>query len=515
MQLRLQARYSLGVVIVLAMMMGLIVTLHLMEVRSMFAATSRTYSEVLTSALFSQAKKQGEGLGRFLAAMTADHIYRLEIDRIENVVRAVGRQDGIVYVRVHDRKNSVLARAPDRDSDGAPASGSAPVADILRSRSVGTFSHGNLLHIVAPVMVGRDYIGWVGAGLSLTDVGSDIEAIRGIMGEFAAANQRRFVAVYIGVAVITVLLGFGVSLLMVRGVVRPIRELSQYTRRIGAGNYDDPPPIDRADELGDLARALEQMAMDLKQVAQVARLATLGEMAVGMAHELSQPLNTIRLAAENTLMAIEQGRADSEFEQAKLTLIARQAENMGELIKRMCVVGRSEGPQDVIDPRESVRDAHSLLAHQCEDEGIAVTLDMPENCARVLGRRNELAQVVINLISNARDAIIESAIGRRNRHAPTAGRIEISVHDVPSGSGEAAGHVLIRVKDNGGGIPPDIVERVFDPFFTTKEVTKGTGLGLSISFGIVNAMGGRITAENFGGGALFAVTLPAIEAAEN
>lgn len=509
MQLRLQARYSLLVVVVLAMMTGTIVTLHLMEIRSMFAATSRTYSEVLTSAMFSQVKTQGEALGRFVAVLSADHIYRLEIDRVREIARAVARQEGVLYVAVRDRADNILVRYPDGAGRLTPNSDSPRVAEILQSGTVGSFSAGALHHIVVPVTVGRESIGWVGVGMSLSDIGSDIEAIRGTMGEFATANQRRFVVVYIGVAVITVLIGLGVSLIMVRGVVRPIRQLSQYTRRIGAGNYDDPPPIERSDELGELAHALDQMAKDLKQVAQVSRLATLGEMAVGMAHELSQPLNTIRLAAENTLMAMEQGKSDPQFEQAKLALIARQAESMGELIKRMCVVGRSEGPKDVIDPCESVRDAYSLLAHQCEEEGIAVTLDLPDECHSVLGRRNELAQVMINLVTNARDAIIESVLGRRHRQGPTGGRIEISLQNVPAGAGLPRGGVVIRVKDNGGGVPPDVIDRVFDPFFTTKAVTKGTGLGLSISYGIVNAMGGHLSVENFGGGALFAVSLPA------
>ncbi len=140
-----------------------------------------------------------------------------------------------------------------------------------------------------------------------------------------------------------------------------------------------------------------------------------------------------------------------------------------------------------------------------------MTLDVPDHCASVLGRRNELAQVVINLLSNAHDGIIASAIGRAPRHAPTGGRIEVSVEDLLGKDDHPANEVRIRVKDNGGGIPPDVIDRIFDPFFTTKEVTKGTGLGLSISFGIINAMGGRFEVENFGGGALFTITLPAIQ----
>lgn len=510
MHLRLQARYSLVFVSLLAVVVGLIVGLHLLESRAMFNTTSRTYSEVATSALFKQIRKEGEGMARFLAGALVDPVYRLEVDRIRDVVAAARANENVLYVAVYNAKDQPLAENPPGSARRGPKPTAPDARGAIERGEVITIIGRDELTVIAPIMSGRRFIGCIKIGLSLVEVNAEIGILRAAIGEITAVSQRRFVAIYVGMAVIMVLIGFAISLFMARGLVQPIEVLGQYTRRIGAGNYDDPPPFDRADELGDLARALGQMARDLKQVAQVARLATLGEMAVGMAHELSQPLNTIRLAAENTLMAIEQGKSDVEFEKAKLALISHQAEAMGDLIKRMCVVGRSEGPQEIVDPRESVKDAYSLLAGQCEDEGIAVTLDMPDHCASVLGRRNELAQVVINLLSNARDAIIESALGRRGRLQPTNGRIEVALHD-DSGDAEAgSGEIIIRVKDNGGGVPPDAIDRIFDPFFTTKDVTKGTGLGLSISYGIINAMGGRIWVENFGGGALFTIRLPAI-----
>jgi signal transduction histidine kinase len=510
MRLSLQARYALLFVVLLTGIVGTIVGVHLFELRSMFATTSRTYSEVVTRELFGQAKKKGEGLGRFLAVAVTDSIHRLEIDRVRDLVLAAREQESLAYAAVFDAEGQMLAesRAPGLPAAAAKTS-DASLAAVRRGEIV-TFSDGRSLSVLSPVMSGRRYMGRVEVGLFLGDINSEIRLLRGTVREIISVNQRRYVAIYIAVAVVTVLLGFGISLFMARSLVRPIHALGEYTRRIGSGNYDDPPPFVRSDELGDLALSLNQMAKDLKQVAQVARLATLGEMAVGMAHELSQPLNTIRLAAENTLMAMEQGKSDEEFERAKLALIVHQAESMGDLIKRMCVVGRNEGPQDIIDPRESVRDAYSLLAGQFEDEGILVTLDMPDRCARVIGRRNELAQVIINLLTNARDAIIETALGRKGRLQPTGGRIDIAVRDFSDGATRAGGEVVIQVKDNGGGIPHDVIDRIFDPFFTTKEVTKGTGLGLSISFGIINAMGGRIDADNFGGGALFTIKLPAI-----
>lgn len=497
------------VVGLLIAMIGLLAGAHLFELRNTFGATSRSFTEVMTSALFSQVKKQGEGLGRLLAAAVTDPLYRLEVSRVNDLIQSARRQDGVLFVAVFDENRNLVSATPSGAGKRGPALDSDVVREGMAEGRIVSTSDGSTLHVVAPVVVGQRMIGCIKLGLSLAEVSNDIELIRSTVREVMHVNQDRFIAIYIGIAVITVMIGLGLTLWMVRGIVHPIQELSRYTRRIGAGNYDEPPPVERTDELGDLSRSLGEMAKDLKQVAQVARLATLGEMAVGMAHELSQPLNTIRLAAENALMAIESGKSSVTMEKNKLMLISRQAESMGDLIKRMCVVGRSEGPQDAIDPRESVRDAYSLLAGQYEDEGIAVTLDLPNECPVVMGRRNELGQVIINLLSNAHDAIIESALGRKARLGPTAGRVEVSMQTaIDDGRGK---EVLIRVKDNGGGVPPDVADRIFDPFFTTKEVTKGTGLGLSISYGIVNAMGGRITVENFGGGALFTVRLPVVE----
>jgi signal transduction histidine kinase len=114
---------------------------------------------------------------------------------------------------------------------------------------------------------------------------------------------------------------------------------------------------------------------------------------------------------------------DPEFTEDKLRLISDQAGNMGDLIQRMCVVGRAEGGRLRMDARESVRDAVSLLASQCEDHGIAINVDLPDEFALVLGRRNELAQVVINLITNARDAVLDSSVARDGPSGAGHGRI--------------------------------------------------------------------------------------------
>jgi signal transduction histidine kinase len=152
----------------------------------------------------------------------------------------------------------------------------------------------------------------------------------------------------------------------------------------------------------------------------------------------------------------------------------------------------------------SVRDALALHGGGLETEGIELTVKWPgDKPLFVQGLPNQLMQVIVNLIANARDAIIERSDTPMGRLRSVRGKISVSIS-----ADEIAREFRLEIADNGGGIPPEIIGRIFDPFFTTKEVNKGTGLGLSISYGIVAGMGGHINVRNGQEGAIFSVVLP-------
>lgn len=241
------------------------------------------------------------------------------------------------------------------------------------------------------------------------------------------------------------------------------------------------------------------------QLLHTSKLATVGQMAAGLAHEMNQPLNVIRMAADNVLIRVERGQAQSEWIQEKLELIGQQAAKVGTMILHMRVFARSDSSDfKAFDPLESVRSAVRLMDHQLRLSNIRLRDELPSRCAPVLGHPSQLEQVVINLLTNAHDAIVEHP-------APSEegiGRIELSLAD------DRDRHVVaIRVRDTGGGIPDEIRERVFDPFFTTKDVGKGTGLGLSICNTIVTEMKGHIDIAAVPRGTEITVTLPAQEVA--
>lgn len=248
-------------------------------------------------------------------------------------------------------------------------------------------------------------------------------------------------------------------------------------------------------------RALQQ------ELAQASKLATLGTMAAGIAHEMSQPLNAIRITATDCVLLLEEEEApDLSYLRLGLVTIRDQSARMGGIVDQMRQFGRPETPEtSTFNPAGPARLAARLLAGQFAASGITLRTDIADHLPSVTGQPGKLEQVVINLLTNARDAIEEK---RAQSGASAPGNIELTV--APAQAGRA---VTIVVEDDGVGLSPGTAERIFDPFFTTKDSDKGMGLGLSISASIVGAMGGRIEAAPGAKGARFIVTLPVRQAA--
>ncbi|MFT5550348.1 MAG: PAS domain S-box-containing protein [Candidatus Azotimanducaceae bacterium] len=229
------------------------------------------------------------------------------------------------------------------------------------------------------------------------------------------------------------------------------------------------------------------------QIIQSSKLATLGEMATSVAHELNQPLNVIRMAAGNSRRKISKGIAEPEYLIGKLERIEEQTARAAAIIDHMRMFGREAKEHfESIDPRNVVTKALDLMGEQLRFDGINVVTELPEDCSFVLGHTIQMEQVILNLLTNARDSMAENDV---------EAKITLRVFE-----GNKAVH--ITTEDTGVGIPEDVLSRIFEPFYTTKEMGKGTGLGLSVSYGIVHDMNGTIAAENIDDGARFTITLP-------
>ena len=229
------------------------------------------------------------------------------------------------------------------------------------------------------------------------------------------------------------------------------------------------------------------------QIIQASKLATLGEMATSVAHELNQPLNVIRMAAGNSRRKISKGTANTEYLNNKLERIEEQTARAAAIIDHMRMFGREAREEaEPIDPRNVVTSTLNLIGEQLRLAEIEIVTELAEDCPLILGHAIQLEQVLLNLLTNARDAIAES---------DRDGKITLRVFSDDEG-------VQISVGDTGGGIPDDALPRIFEPFYTTKEVGKGTGLGLSVGYGIIRDMNGTIVAENIDDGAQFTITMP-------
>lgn len=233
------------------------------------------------------------------------------------------------------------------------------------------------------------------------------------------------------------------------------------------------------------------------QLAASARLASLGEMASGLAHELRQPLAIMSTAAENMMRALTQDRLDLVTPRARR--IVEQAERASRIIEhlRRFARGSDEGePRTAFGLDEAVEGALSLVRASQQQAAVEVEVLLGSPPPVVLGHLVALEQVLVNLLLNAIQAMeqLEGDAPRR-----------ITVR----GERAAADRVVISVRDTGGGIAEEVLSRMFEPFITTKSAEKGTGLGLSICHGLIRAMGGTIEARNENGGAIFTITLQA------
>lgn len=231
-----------------------------------------------------------------------------------------------------------------------------------------------------------------------------------------------------------------------------------------------------------------------QQLLQGAKMATLGELATGLVHEINQPLNVMRMALVNALQRLENGTAEPAYMEQKLRRIEAQIERAARLVEHMRVYGRRSAPErECFSAWDAVEGARALLEEGLRGKGVNLCIEAPAEQPQVFGHQDQLEQVLINLMVNARDALLE-----QRRAQPW-----IRVRQTLLGS-----RLCLLVEDNGGGIDPHLLERIFEPFFTTKPAGVGTGLGLSVSHGIVSHMGGSLSVANSDEGACFRVELP-------
>ncbi|GEM_PF-1081800 len=251
-------------------------------------------------------------------------------------------------------------------------------------------------------------------------------------------------------------------------------------------------------------RVQEEIAKSRQQehfLIQKSKLESLGRMAAGIAHEINQPLGMINIGIQNLINKIRKGNPSTNYIEEKLAYFNENMERIQRIIEHVRLFSRDQ--QDAVfervDLRTTIDRALDMIRIQCRDQNITLATDTGDAPLLVLGNQYRLEQVILNLLSNAIDALNE-------RYDPFDDARRISIRAFQQGE-----RVMIEVADNGNGIAKQDLEHIFDPFFTTKAESQGTGLGLSICYGIINDLGGRISCTSQPGeGATFSVELPAL-----
>jgi histidine kinase len=239
-----------------------------------------------------------------------------------------------------------------------------------------------------------------------------------------------------------------------------------------------------------------------QQLIQASKMATLGEMATGVAHELNQPLSVIKTSSNFFMRKVTKDEPiDAKILHTMASKISSSVDRATKIISHMREFGRkSLESRERVDVNRVLRNAQDILSRQLELRGIEVIWALQENLPMILAEPSRLEQVIINLLVNARDAIedkVERGKGRR-------GEEKIYIRTFSDRR-----TVRIEVIDTGAGIPEAVMGKIFEPFFTTKRPGMGTGLGLSISYGIVKDFGGTIQAfSEKEGGARFVIEFP-------
>lgn len=324
------------------------------------------------------------------------------------------------------------------------------------------------------------------------------------------------------------LFSVSIGVLLQRLIYVPLKDLESGAKKIAAGSLGQNIPVRSDDEFGRVAGSFNHMTtalnesrremqelvqtLELKvaqrtqellaakaEVAQGEKLASIGVLASGIAHELNNPLTGVLTFTSLMRKKAPEGSEDAE----DLDLVIRETKRCASIIKRLLDFAREKVPvKGFFNLNQVIEDTVRFVERPASLQQIEITLKLDPELPQVWGDADLLKQVVMNLLVNAQQAIEgKGKIVVESRLLANPGIMKLG--------GESFPMVEIAVTDTGCGIPQANLERIFDPFFTSKEVGKGTGLGLSVSYGIVKAHGGRISVESVvGAGTTFHIQLP-------
>ena len=348
----------------------------------------------------------------------------------------------------------------------------------------------------------------------------------GVLEEEYVHMKRTTFLLLAGVTVAGMMLAFVIACTLAGALARPIEQLKRGAEAIAAGDFDCTVDVKRADEMGSLAESFNRLGQELKltyaklegradaadeglrkaseelsekqkQLVHAEKLASLGALSAGIAHEINNPLATIKLYGQMTLDDL---REDQQICRENMEVILKHSTRAGEIVNNLLQFARrTELEMHPVDVNSVLDDVLALTAHQAELQEVDVVKQLAPEVPVIQGDTDKLRQVFLNVVVNALQAM------------PEGGRLAIT-----SSASSDDRSAQVSITDTGCGISPQDISKIFEPFFTTKELGKGTGLGLSVSHGIIEQHKGRLAVESEAGeGTTFVVTIPAIAEGES
>ncbi len=458
---------------------------------------------------------------------------------IDQIIQDVGHQESIDKVRILSKEGRIIhstyqpeiGQQVDRKAEACVNchQSEKPLAEVSRNKKTWTFSTPQGRRLLGSMEVIRNEPSCYNAAchqhpkaqsvLGVLDIVYSLDDID----DNARMSAFRIAGFSLGFILFASLC---VSVFVHRLVYVPLRDLEAGAKRLASGNLDQPIPVRSGDEFGQLAasfnsmttalgnselelrnwaRTLEQKVAERTRELHIAeaetarseKLASVGLLAAGIAHELNNPLTGVLTFSS----LIRKKMPDASQDAQDLDLVIRETKRCAAIIKRLLDFAREKPPEKAYaDLNRIIEDTARIIERPAHLRNIEIRMELDRELKPMWMDADLIKQVIMNILVNAQQAIEEQG--------SVTVRTGPCMHSANPGA-PAVPMVEIAIADSGCGIPERNLSRIFDPFFTSKEVGKGTGLGLAVSHGIVKAHGGAIEVEStVGVGSTFRVYLP-------
>ena len=462
-------------------------------------------------------------------------------DYVYRIIQDIGHQENIAKVRIlskegiiiHSSYSAEIGQTVDRTADGCIVchQSEKPLQQVPKSARSRIYSSPGGHRFLGSMEVIRNEPSCSSASCHVHKKSQSVLGVLNIVysldeiDQTMEKNTYSIAAISLGFILVASLL---VSGFISRLVYRPLRDLEGGAKRLSSGDLEQLIPVRSRDEFGQLADSFNAMTLALRssqtelqdwahtleqkvaertqelriaeaETARTEKLASVGLLAAGIAHELNNPLTGVLTFSHLLRKKMPEGSQEAE----DLDLVIRETKRCAAIIKRLLDFAREKTPEKKFaDINRIIENTERIVDKPASYRDVSITLDLDPELPPVWGDADLIEQVIMNMLVNAQHAI------------ERAGNITVRTRRVEKVASPDQGHAPvamaeIAIIDSGCGISPENLQRIFDPFFTTKEVGKGTGLGLSVSHGIVKAHGGMIEVESvLGQGTTFRVYLP-------